>query len=149
MASDELEDDQRPWSRPLSSRWRDGGPILAMRRSPPIKRRPRATAGGEAVRTLGRIFRGTGGRSLAFGLHDLLPCPRVPTYSPQKVAERLFAKYIRIALAIFGKFDDSFGYAVVGVKTAPVSLNSRASHFECNAHDPRRFRIKLYRQEMG
>ena len=143
MASDELEDDQRPWSRPLSSRWRDGGPILAMRRSPPIKRRPRATAGGEAVRTLGRIFRGAGGRSLALGLHDLLPCPRVPTYSPQKVAERLFAKYIRIALAIFGKFDDSFGYAVVGVKTAPVSLNSRASHFECNAHDPRRFRIKL------
>jgi len=102
-----------------------------------------ATAGGEAVRTLGRIFRGTGGRSIAFGLHDLLPCPRVPTYSPQKVAERLFAKYIRIALAIFGKFDDSFGYAVVGVKTAPVSLNSRASHFECDAHDPRRFRIKL------
>ena len=143
MASDELEDDQRPWSRPLSSRWRDCGPIPAMRRSPPIRRRPRATAGGEAVRTLGRIFRGTGGRSLAFGLHDLLPCPRVPTYSPQKVAERLFAKYIRIALAIFGKFDDSFGYAVVGVKTAPVSLNSRASHFECDAHDPRRFRIKL------
>ena len=43
----------------------------------------------------------------------------------QKIAERLFAKYIRIALATFGKFDDSFGNAVVGVKTAPVSLNSR------------------------
>ena len=121
------------------------GPILAMRGSSLIRRRPRLphTAGGEAVRTLGRILGGTGGRSLALGLHDLLPCPRVPTYSPQKVAERLFAKYIRIALAIFGKFDDSFGYAVVGVKTAPVSLNSRASHFECNAHDPHRFRIKL------
>ena len=61
----------------------------------------------------------------------------------QKVAESLFAKYIRIALATFRKFDDSFGYAVIGVKTTPVSLNSRASHFECNAHDPRRFRIKL------
>ena len=61
----------------------------------------------------------------------------------QKVAESLFAKYIRIALATFRKFDDSFGYAVAGVKTAPVSLNRRASHFECNAHDPRRFRIKL------
>ena len=61
----------------------------------------------------------------------------------QKVAESLFAKYIRIALAIFRKFDDPFGYAVAGVKTAPVSLNSRASPFECNAHDPRRFRIKL------
>jgi hypothetical protein len=61
----------------------------------------------------------------------------------QKVAQSLFAKYIRIALATFRKFDDSFGYAVIGVKTAPVSLNSRASHFECNAHGPRRFRIKL------
>ena len=61
----------------------------------------------------------------------------------QKVAESLFAKYIRIALAIFRKLDDSFGYAVIGVKTAPVSLNSRASHFECNVHDPRGFRIKL------
>src|SRR5262249_20949406 len=81
--------------------------------------------------------------SLAFGLHDILSCPRVPTYSAQKVAERLFAKYIRIALAIFGMFDDSFGYAVAGVKTAPVSLNRRASHFECDAHDPRRFRIKF------
>jgi hypothetical protein len=99
--------------------------------------------GRRSGQDLGRILGGTGGRSLALGLHDLLPCPRVPTYSPQKVAERLFAKYIRIALAIFGKFDDSFGYAVVGVKTAPVSLNSRASHFECNAHDPHRFRIKL------
>jgi hypothetical protein len=53
----------------------------------------------------------------------------------QKVAESLFAKYIRIALATSRKFDDSFGYAVIGVKAAPVSLNSRASHFECNAHD--------------
>jgi hypothetical protein len=61
----------------------------------------------------------------------------------QKVAESLFAKYIRIALATFRKFDDSFGYAVAGVKTAPVSLNSLASHFECNAQDPRRFRVKL------
>src|SRR5262245_29974932 len=61
----------------------------------------------------------------------------------QKVAESLFAKYIRIALAIFHEFDDSFGYAVAGVKTAPVSLNSLASLFECNAHDPRRFRVKL------
>ena len=61
----------------------------------------------------------------------------------QKVAESLFAKYIRIALAIFRKFDDSFSYAAAGVKTAPVSLNSLASHFECNAHDPRRFRVKL------
>ena len=61
----------------------------------------------------------------------------------QKIAESLFAKYIRIALAIFRKFDDSYGYAVAGVKTAPVSLNSLASHFECNAHDPRRFRVKL------
>src|SRR6516164_7640564 len=61
----------------------------------------------------------------------------------QKVAESLFAKYIRIALATFRKFDDSFGHGVVGVKTAPVSLNRRASHFECNAHNPRRFRIKL------
>jgi hypothetical protein len=42
----------------------------------------------------------------------------------QKVADSLFAKYIRIALAIFRKFDDSFGYAVAGIKTAPVSLNS-------------------------
>src|SRR6516165_5394851 len=63
----------------------------------------------------------------------------------QKVAESLFAKYIRIALATFRKFDDSFGYAVAGVKTAaPVSLNSRASHFECDAHDPRGFRVKLF-----
>jgi len=61
----------------------------------------------------------------------------------QKVAESLFAKYIRIALAIFRKFDDSFGYAVAGVKIAPVSLNSFASHFECKVHDPRRFRVKL------
>src|SRR5215467_4561582 len=61
----------------------------------------------------------------------------------QKIAESLFAKYIRIALAIFRKFDDSYGYTVAGVKTAPVSLNSLASHFECNAHDPRRFRVKL------
>jgi hypothetical protein len=61
----------------------------------------------------------------------------------QKVAESLFAEYIRIALASFRKFDDSFGYAVVGIKIAPVSLNSRASHFECNVHDPRRFRVKL------
>src|SRR5215510_5652459 len=29
------------------------------------------------------------------------------------------------------------------VKTAPVSLNSLPSHFECNVHDPRRFRVKL------
>ena len=62
----------------------------------------------------------------------------------QKVAESLFAKYIRIALATFRKFDDFSGYAVAGVKTAaPVSLNSRASHFECDAHDPRGFRVKL------
>jgi len=61
----------------------------------------------------------------------------------QKVAEGLFAKYIRIALAIFRKFDDSVGYAVAGVKTAPVSLNSLASHIECNAHDPSCFRVKL------
>jgi hypothetical protein len=65
----------------------------------------------------------------------------------QKVAESLFTKYIRIALAIFRKFDDSFGYAVAGVKTAPVSLNSLASHFECSAHDPRRFRVKLLAAE--
>jgi len=32
------------------------------------------TAAGEAVWTLGRIFRGAGGRSLAFGLRDLLSC---------------------------------------------------------------------------
>src|SRR5262245_34230264 len=61
----------------------------------------------------------------------------------QKVAESLFAKYMRIALATFRKFDDSFGYAVVGINTAPVSLDSRASHFECSAHDPRGFRVKL------
>jgi hypothetical protein len=47
----------------------------------------------------------------------------------QKVAESLFAKYIRIALAIFRKFDDSFGQDVAGINTAPVSLNRRASHF--------------------
>src|SRR5262249_50566385 len=61
----------------------------------------------------------------------------------QKVADGLFAKYIRIALAIFRKFDDSFGYAVAGVKIAPVLPNRLASHFECNVHDPRRFRVKL------
>src|SRR5215469_16151047 len=61
----------------------------------------------------------------------------------QKVAESLFAKYIRIALASFHKFDDLFGYDAVAVNTAPVSLNSLASHFERNAHDPRRFRVKL------
>ena len=61
----------------------------------------------------------------------------------QKVAESLSAKYIRIPLAVFRKFDDSYGYAVAGIKTAPVSLNSLASHFECNAHDPLRFRVKL------
>jgi nuclear transport factor 2 (NTF2) superfamily protein len=65
----------------------------------------------------------------------------------QKVAESLFAKYIRIALATFRKFDDSFGYAVAGVKTAPVSLNSLASRFECNAHDPRGFWVKLFTTE--
>jgi hypothetical protein len=65
----------------------------------------------------------------------------------QKVAESLSAKYIRIALAIFRKFDDSYGYAVAGIKTAPVSLNSLASHFECNVHDPRRFRVKLLAAE--
>jgi hypothetical protein len=47
----------------------------------------------------------------------------------QKVAESLFAQYIRIALAIFRKFDDSFGYDVAGINTAPVSLNKRASRF--------------------
>jgi len=61
----------------------------------------------------------------------------------QTVAESLFAKYIRIELAIFREFDDSYGYAVAAVKAAPVSLDSPASHFECNAHDPRRFRVKL------
>src|SRR5262249_60537294 len=61
----------------------------------------------------------------------------------QKVAESLSAKYIRIALAIFRKLDDSFGYDAVAVNTGPVSLNSRASQFECNTHDPRGFRIKL------
>src|SRR6266481_3223496 len=61
----------------------------------------------------------------------------------QKVAESLSAKYIRIALAIFRKLDDSFGYDAVAVNTAPVSLNNRASQFECNAHDPRGFRVKL------
>src|SRR5215472_971027 len=61
----------------------------------------------------------------------------------QKIAESLSAKYIRIPLAVFRKFDDSYGYAVAGIKTAPVSLNSLASHFECNAHDPLRFRVKL------
>ena len=30
-----------------------------------------------------------------------------------------------------------------GVKTAPVSLDSCTSHFECNAHDARGFRVKL------
>jgi hypothetical protein len=45
----------------------------------------------------------------------------------QKVAESLFAKYIRIALAIFRKFDDSFGYAVAGVKTAPVAASHRCA----------------------
>ena len=45
----------------------------------------------------------------------------------QKVAESLFAKYIRIALASFHKFDDLFGYDAVAVNTAPVSLNSLAS----------------------
>jgi hypothetical protein len=65
----------------------------------------------------------------------------------QKVAESLFAKYIRIALASFRKFDDSFGYAVVGINIAPVSLNSRASHFECIVHDPRGFRVKLFAAE--
>src|SRR5262249_13198728 len=42
----------------------------------------------------------------------------------QKVAESLFAKYTRIALATFRKFDDSFGYAVVGVKTAQSRLTA-------------------------
>src|SRR5258708_22371852 len=65
----------------------------------------------------------------------------------QKVAESLLAKYIRIALATFRKFDDSFGYAVAGVKTAPVSLDSRTSHFECNAHDPRGLRVTLFAAE--
>jgi hypothetical protein len=59
------------------------------------------------------------------------------------VAESLLAKYMRIALASFCKLDDSFGDDVAGINTAPVSLNSRASHFECNAHDPRGFRVKL------
>src|SRR5260370_35898131 len=67
----------------------------------------------------------------------------------QKVAESLLAKYIRIALATFRKFDDSFGYAVAGVKTAPVSLDSRTSHFECNAHDPRGLRVKLFAAAKG
>jgi hypothetical protein len=44
----------------------------------------------------------------------------------QKVAESLFAKYIRIALATFCKLDDSFGYDVAGINTAAVSLNRRA-----------------------
>ena len=47
----------------------------------------------------------------------------------QKVAQSLFAKYIRIALATFCKLDDSFGYDVAGINTTPVSLNGRASHF--------------------
>ena len=62
----------------------------------------------------------------------------------QKVAESLSAKYIRIALAIFRKLDDSLGYDAVAVNTAPVSLNSRAGHFECNAHDPHGFAVKLW-----
>jgi hypothetical protein len=62
----------------------------------------------------------------------------------QKVADSLFAKYIRIAFATFCKLDDSLGYGVAGINTAPVSLNRRASHFECNAHDPRRFQVKLF-----
>src|SRR5258708_16885349 len=65
----------------------------------------------------------------------------------QKVAESLLAKYIRIALATFRKFDDSFGYAVAGVKTSPVSLDNRTNHFECNAHDPRGLRVKLFAAE--
>ena len=65
----------------------------------------------------------------------------------QKIAESLFAKYVRIALAVFCKFDDSFCQAMVGVKAAPVSLNSRTSHFECSAHDPRGFRVKLFATE--
>ena len=37
----------------------------------------------------------------------------------QKVAESLYAKYIRIALATFCKLDDSFGYDVAGHKYRP------------------------------
>jgi hypothetical protein len=36
-----------------------------------------------------------------------------------------------------------FRYDAVAVNTAPVSFNSRASHFECNAHDPRGLLVKL------
>src|SRR5262249_34575154 len=42
----------------------------------------------------------------------------------QKVAESLFAKYMRIALATFRKFDDSFGYDVAGVKTPQSRLTA-------------------------
>jgi len=65
----------------------------------------------------------------------------------QKVAESLYAKYIRIALATFCKLDDSFGYDVAGINTAPVSLNRRASHFECDADDPHGVRVKLFAAE--
>ena len=64
---------------------------------------------------------------------------RLSVPKPTQVAECLGTKYIRFALAIFRKFDDSFGYDAADVKTGPLSLGSRASHFECNAHDPRRF----------
>jgi hypothetical protein len=57
------------------------------------------------------------------------------------------SRIVTAALASFRKFDDSFGYAVVGIKIAPVSLNSRASHFECIVHGPRGFRVKLFAAE--
>jgi hypothetical protein len=49
---------------------------------------------------------------------------------------------MRIALATFRKLDYSFGCAAVGI-TAPVPLNSRASHFECKPHDSLRLRVKF------
>ena len=61
---------------------------------------------------------------------------------PAETFQRFPAKDVGIALITLRKRDDASSYEPVGV-IAPVSLNSDASHFECNAHDPRGLLVKL------